>query len=85
MYQLYIREVLAFLAQDATIDDGNLSDRIFTVASDIFEIESVLADVSSRRVSRFFVCNSQRPPLDFESLSSDQQRFYLNDSERNVR
>ncbi|UJR37211.1 hypothetical protein I4U23_029920 [Adineta vaga] len=42
-YQLYIMEVLALLSQDAGISDGNLSDRMFTVGKDIFDVEKELA------------------------------------------
>lgn len=44
-FQLYIVEVLGLLAREAGISDENLSDRTFTVASDVFTIERFLADV----------------------------------------
>jgi hypothetical protein len=37
--------VLALLAQEAEISDGNLADRMNTIYSDVFAVERTLADV----------------------------------------
>ncbi|CAF1521815.1 unnamed protein product [Adineta ricciae] len=42
-YRLYILEILTLLSQDATISDGNLGDRMFTIAEDIMFIEKDIA------------------------------------------
>ncbi|CAF0801046.1 unnamed protein product [Adineta steineri] len=44
LYRVYILEILVLLAQDAGTSDGNLSDRMATVADDIFAIEKELAE-----------------------------------------
>jgi hypothetical protein len=42
-------QVLAFLAQDAGVSDGNLSERLLTITVDVLAVESNLAEVRSRR------------------------------------
>ena len=49
MYNQYIVQVLAFLAQDASINDGNLSERLLTITADVIAVERKLAEVRSRR------------------------------------
>ena len=42
-------QVLAFLAQDASINDGNLSERLLTITADVIAVERKLAEVRARR------------------------------------